>query len=464
MGVAAAYSNGAHACVCGVADLAWLALTLALFAGLAFGMYAYVNSKEAVSAISTSKYKTGPKREKPRDAAVAAHAEADRLLREGDLHGALQWFEQTVVFANSAIDRFLEYSAHNNAGAVRLRLGNLANAEQSFRAAIKAVPEEERNVGARVNLGNALLQQGKAEAALGWLRRVVDEDPQHANAYFFMGSALTALRRHREAAAAYRQAVAVLPTHVGALHKLGASLTEEGGHEAEAIECFRKVLRLDPQMSSAMRNLANVMLTSSEADAAPHGDEDDWVAKASPAALLRRAQATELAVARRLGNAAVPACEQRLTMLTNWSAAEGVDLLPDALSVVRAGASHWSAPPLAVALLVGSHGETGRKYGPVSPLPPDSIASRAPLHRTRYSERIVTLASISDAYVAGTDPVVTQGHCNILGISHGSFVDVLEPRRAWLAAVAPVAAGLPEESSVRKLSRVVSILQPVRFK
>ena len=79
-----------------------------------------------------------------------------------------------------------------------------------------------------------------------------------------MGIALLGLRRPAEAAAQFQQALEIEPDHIGARQNLGVAMFEQGKH-AEAIACWREVLRVDPNQLVILNLSARILATSPDA-------------------------------------------------------------------------------------------------------------------------------------------------------------------------------------------------------
>ena len=127
-------------------------------------------------------------------------------------------------------------------------------AETALRNALDAAPESPRVLEA---LGSALAQQRQFDEAIGVFEKAVKLDPEAVNAHRKLGQALAAVGRGIEADEAFEKyfekdpdaaAVAAGGEHMAA------------GREDEAIECFRRALKANPDNVDAMRFLAAVYL------------------------------------------------------------------------------------------------------------------------------------------------------------------------------------------------------------
>lgn len=180
--------------------------------------------------------------------------------------------------------------AHGNLGAIHLVEGQLEQAEQSLRAALRLAPNDPGVLG---NLGLALRGRGRLDEAVSCHRKALDRAPTSANALnnlgvsltergdtqeaiacferllsltpgapdalFNLGVAFERANRLEEAARQYRQVLDKVPGHTGALNNLGNTLGELGAMD-EALDCYGRALSLDPENADAHWNRALTLL------------------------------------------------------------------------------------------------------------------------------------------------------------------------------------------------------------
>lgn len=128
----------------------------------------------------------------------------------------------------------------------------------------RAVTADPQAVRFRISLGAALTGQGQFEEAAGVLRQALGLEPQHPGIYNNLGNIYRQQGRLVEAEAAFRSALLADPTFADAHFNLGLLLAAaEGGSDGEklvaAVECFRKVTELQPQVYDAWRQLEGVL-------------------------------------------------------------------------------------------------------------------------------------------------------------------------------------------------------------
>jgi tetratricopeptide (TPR) repeat protein len=138
-----------------------------------------------------------------------------------------------------------------NLGSALLGQGKLDEATNSFRRAIALDP---KLAGAHRNLGVALIAKGRVDEAIACFKKALALDPKDAQAHTNLGLALADKGRLDEAIAAYRKAIELDPKDALAHTNLGNALVAKGRLD-EAIACFRKALQLRPGLAAAKKAL-----------------------------------------------------------------------------------------------------------------------------------------------------------------------------------------------------------------
>jgi arylsulfatase A-like enzyme/Flp pilus assembly protein TadD len=103
-----------------------------------------------------------------------------------------------------------------------------------------------------------LLHAGDVEGAVTRFRTIVAESPTHLSARVFLGEALEQQGRADEAVTFYAAALKLKPDHIDALVHLGTARASQG-HPDEAVAHFDEALRLNPESTSARYNLSLVL-------------------------------------------------------------------------------------------------------------------------------------------------------------------------------------------------------------
>lgn len=123
-------------------------------------------------------------------------------LELGDFHSALHWLDRGARFYPNQ-DRILGWRGRALAG-----LGRPLEAVDVFARMAIIEPDS----GIPFHYGMSLLQVGRLDEAVRWLRREVNEQ-ESAGAWNGLGTALAGLNRSTEAADAFRRAVALAPSN-----------------------------------------------------------------------------------------------------------------------------------------------------------------------------------------------------------------------------------------------------------
>ena len=231
-----------------------------------------------------------------------------------------------------------------------LQAGDLATAERSCRAALKAAPN---HPGALHLLGLTGVRAGHAETGIDLMRKAVAIAPGYAEALTNLGRALADRGSLDEAERAFRQALAARPRHwpaesglAGAMKAAGrvseaqdllaaaaeahadnatppfelANLRQEQGDFAGAIEAYGEALARSPTLNAARSNRAAARLKAGDAAAALE-DAEAYLASGAKSAnvvayrvlalqfLGRQEEAREWADVARMVYPATPAAE-----------------------------------------------------------------------------------------------------------------------------------------------------------
>jgi len=141
--------------------------------------------------------------------------------------------------------------AHNNLGNTLCDLGRPAEAEASYREAVRLRPNFPE---AHYNLGNTLYALGRPAEAEASYREAVRLRPNLPEAHYNHGNTLYDLGRPAEAEASYREALRLRPNDPEAHNNLGNALRDLG-RPAEAEVSYRKALRLRPNYPEVHNNL-----------------------------------------------------------------------------------------------------------------------------------------------------------------------------------------------------------------
>jgi protein O-mannosyl-transferase len=187
--------------------------------------------------------------------AIAATAQRNNVYRSG-----LELWTATVRDCPS------NPRANLNLGQALLEQGRWAEAAGQFEAALRLQPDY---VAAHNYLGLACLQLDRLDEAGGHFASALRLNPAMGEAAYNWGNALARAGRMAEAAGRFEYALRLDPGHARAHYNLGNALIELG-RPGEAVPHYRASVRLDPAQADAHFNLANALFqTGRPAEAVP---------------------------------------------------------------------------------------------------------------------------------------------------------------------------------------------------
>jgi predicted TPR repeat methyltransferase len=140
--------------------------------------------------------------------------------------------------------------------------GQLAQAEQSYRASLQQLPGRASTLG---NLGAVLLQQGRPAEALPLLDESLAADPGQPDALGHRGMALAALGRDEEALATFDRARAGGDSVALQMHRCGC--LARLGRLPEALAACERALALDGEFAEAWAQRGSLLV-----DLGRHGE------------------------------------------------------------------------------------------------------------------------------------------------------------------------------------------------
>jgi eukaryotic-like serine/threonine-protein kinase len=145
------------------------------------------------------------------------------------------------------------------------RLGRYDEAIAACREAIRIDPKVAQ---AHINLGVAHLKKGDVDGAIAVFRGAVRTAPNVAELHDRLGKALARKGYADGAAAAHLEAIRIDANNAGAYVNRGAVLSDQLGRHAEAVDCFRQAIRIQPKLVPAHANLGTVLLNSGDFEGA----------------------------------------------------------------------------------------------------------------------------------------------------------------------------------------------------
>ena len=130
-----------------------------------------------------------------------------------------------------------------DAAVVHMNAGDLAAAEQGFRALASAYPAYS---GPLVNLGILQAKAGRLEEAEKTLKGAIERNAANATAFNQLGIVYRKLGRFQDADAAYQQAVRADPGYANAYFNLGVLCDLYLQQPERALQAYERYLELTP--------------------------------------------------------------------------------------------------------------------------------------------------------------------------------------------------------------------------
>ncbi|MEH2174668.1 tetratricopeptide repeat protein, partial [Nostoc sp.] len=154
--------------------------------------------------------------------------------------------------------------AYNNLGNALKEQKKLDAAVAAFQKAIQLNPNY---ANAYYNLGNALKEQKKLDAAVAAFQKAIQLNPNDADAYYNLGNALKEQKKLDAAVAVFQKAIQLNPNYTDAYTNLGIALSDQNKLDA-AVAAFQKAIQLNPSYASVYNNLGIVLRLQRKLDAA----------------------------------------------------------------------------------------------------------------------------------------------------------------------------------------------------
>jgi tetratricopeptide (TPR) repeat protein len=176
--------------------------------------------------------------------------------------GCLAWqragivADEETVWRDTLAKNPASWTAHNNLGCLEAERQQFGKAIEHFSAAIRLRP---RNAQAHANLGKALAAQNRFAEAAPPLRKALELDPGNAETHRQLGTVLAAQNQFAEAARHLEEAARLRP-EAGTFMELSMVL-RQAGDTRQAIARLRQAIKLEPNASEALNNLAWLLAT-----------------------------------------------------------------------------------------------------------------------------------------------------------------------------------------------------------
>jgi Flp pilus assembly protein TadD len=165
------------------------------------------------------------------------------------------WSDEISLYRDCVAKAPGKARTYNNLGAALLRGGNLAEAAEQFKTALKIKPDY---VDAHYNLGYALSRQGNLDAGIYHFDETLRLDPKNLKALNNLGVVLALQGRYGEAVNYFGAALKLNPRDVEIHNNIGISLKGMGKPD-DAAKHFARAQALDPRHADA-RNSLGILL------------------------------------------------------------------------------------------------------------------------------------------------------------------------------------------------------------
>jgi protein O-mannosyl-transferase len=219
------------------------------------------------------------------------------------------WQDSKTLWTRALGCTTSNYAAHAGLGNALLQDGKIDEAMGNYQDAVQIKPDY---ADARNNLGNILLQKGRVEEAITQFQKTLQIKPDNADARYNLGLSFHQQGRLDEAISQYEKALKIKPDYAKAHYNLGNALLQKGRAD-EAIAQYQKALDIEPDNADVHLNLGNALQQKDREDEAmAHVEKALEIKPADPAVQndLAWLLATSAKASLRDGNKAVGLARQ----------------------------------------------------------------------------------------------------------------------------------------------------------
>lgn len=149
---------------------------------------------------------------------------------------------------------------------VKIQHSQYAQAEEALRRAIELFQKDNKRVrsaggrSAAVEMGRLFREKGDLKKASFWFQRALRADPRYGDAYIFLGDIAFKSGRLNHAEKLYRKAIDHSACSVDeAYFNLGGLFIARRRYR-EAIQCYRRAIKIDPRYAIAKKRLNDALL------------------------------------------------------------------------------------------------------------------------------------------------------------------------------------------------------------
>jgi tetratricopeptide (TPR) repeat protein len=189
-------------------------------------------------------------------------ADAKQAEKNKDFSEAENLYQQVLEIDPECVEAYFQL------GMIYQSLNQLEQAEDSYRMALHYRPNL---AAAYINLANLLRINGQFEKACEVLKQAIHLNPKLATAYFHLGMTLNVMGNMDEALSNYSSAIELDPADASSYNNMGLILLNGKGQIEEAESCFRKALKINPDLYDAKVNLYLALQSQGRLDQAIEG-------------------------------------------------------------------------------------------------------------------------------------------------------------------------------------------------
>lgn len=144
-------------------------------------------------------------------------------------------------------------------GIANVELARYDDAEKAICRAISACPKEKLRIPF-AQMGHLFEAKGEFKKAVFWYRRASRLDPENADYHIFLGSVASKQGRLSRAEFHFRRAIKCPDGCMDeAYFNLGGIMLGKG-HYDQAVDCYRRALKIDPDYAKAKKRLKDAEL------------------------------------------------------------------------------------------------------------------------------------------------------------------------------------------------------------
>jgi Flp pilus assembly protein TadD len=153
--------------------------------------------------------------------------------------------------------------AHNNLGEALLQMGRADEAAVQFREALEIQPNSAQ---AHNNLGTILAQKNEADEAIAHFQKALQIQPQNWEAHGNLASVLFYQKGRADEAMAHCQKALETSPDLAQAHIILGHILLQQGRDAEAMSHYQKVLQTEPDSPIVLNNIGWILATSPDAN------------------------------------------------------------------------------------------------------------------------------------------------------------------------------------------------------